>query len=374
MNLLMLSGDNSIARGQGGAFDEMLRRFSAYWSRIDVLTPAAPDAAPRVIHDNVYVHPSPWHRALQPVFIRRKGGALLAERDYALVTSQDFGFFYNGVGAWWLLRGRKIPLVSEVHHVEGYPLALSRRETVWRWTARHYLPWAARHVAAFRVVNAREVPELLRRLGVSDRQIMVLPSVYLDLDVWRPLPDVAKAYDTLFVGRLVANKGIFLILEALAQARQSYPSVRLGIRGDGPLRLQVMRFIETHDLEANVEFIPRVDTPAEMARLYNAARLLVCASTVEGSPRVTLEAMACGVPVISTPVGIMPEVIRDGENGFLIPRDPGLLAEFIEHLLADEGLRTRIGEAGRQVARQFEAAKMIEQYAQAYQALARRTP
>src|SRR5689334_343028 len=120
LNLLMLSGDSSAARGRGGAFTDMLRRFSAHWSRIDILTPSAPDASERVLYGNVYVHPSPWHRLWQPLFIRRKGTQLMAERHYDLVTSHDFGFFYNGLGAWALLRNQPdMPLVSEIHHVEG---------------------------------------------------------------------------------------------------------------------------------------------------------------------------------------------------------------------------------------------------------------
>ena len=144
-NLMMLSGDNSIARGIDSTFYEMLAHFSAYWQRIDILTPTAPDASPRVIHDNVHVHPAPRHRLLQPLFIRQKGTQLLNERPYHLVSSHDYGFFYNGFGARWLLRNRSIPLVSEIHHVEGYPHAVSLRERLWR--ARVLAPEKPRYSA-----------------------------------------------------------------------------------------------------------------------------------------------------------------------------------------------------------------------------------
>src|SRR5690606_19365350 len=111
-NLLMLSGDSSIARGIDGAFHQMLGRFSQYWNRIDILTPTAPDATERIIHDNVFVHPAPHHRLLQALFIKQKGEALFKERAYHLIVSHDFGFFYNGIGAYWLLRDKKVPLVS----------------------------------------------------------------------------------------------------------------------------------------------------------------------------------------------------------------------------------------------------------------------
>lgn len=372
MNLLMFSGDSSVAQGRGGAFADMLRRFAAYWSRLDILTPTAPGAADRVLYENVYIHPSPWHRALQPLFIRRKGEQLLAERRYDLVVSHDFGFFYNGIGAWWLLRGKHIPLVSEIHHVEGYPLAVTWREKAWRAVAVRYLPWAAGHVAAFRVVNQREVPLVLRRLGIPDEKILVLSSLYLDLTTYQPQPARPKEYDVLFVGRLAANKGIDLLLEAFRQVLQTHPAARLALRGEGALHGQIARLIQTQRLQNNVLFLPRVSDAARMADVYNAARMLVCASTVEGNPRVTIEAMACGVPVLSTAVGIMPEVIHDGENGFLFDRSPTELAAKIRRLLDDAALRSRIGEAGRQSVQRFEAENVIAAYAKGYHDLVQR--
>jgi glycosyltransferase involved in cell wall biosynthesis len=370
-NLLMLSGDSSIAQGQQGAFYEMLRRFAPYWARVDILTPRGDSAQARTLHDNVCVHPSPWHRALQPLFIRQQGGRLLAERGYGLVVSHDFGFFYNGIGACWLLHDRNLalPLVSEIHHVEGYPQAVTWREKAWRAAAMRYLPFVGRRAAAIRVVNQREVPDLLRRLGIPDEKIRVLPSLYLDLSVFRPA-DSHICYDVLFVGRLAANKGVLTLLQAVQQVQQTHPQVKLAIRGAGPLRAQIEQFMQAHGLTQNVQFLPRADTAQDMAQLYRQAKMLVCASTVEGNPRVTIEAMACTVPVISTPVGVMPDVLRDGDNGYLFQWDADELAAKIRTLLDDEALRVRMGKAGRDAVQRFEADAMIRQYALAYHEIA----
>jgi glycosyltransferase involved in cell wall biosynthesis len=365
-NLLMLSGDSSVARGVEGAFARTLARFSRHWARIDVLTPTAPGASARQLYDNVYVHPAPLHRVTQPLFIRRQGAALLAERDYHLVASTDYGFFYNGIGAYWLLRGRDIPWVSEVHHVEGWPLAVTARERLWRQAALRYLPWAARHVAAFRVDNNGDVPALLRAMGVPDEKILVLPPLYLDFDLFRPLPGVDKRYDVLFVGRLATNKGLPLLLEVARLAAAQRPGFTLALRGDGPLHDWARAFVTEHALQANVMFVPRVPDAAALARLYNEARLLVCASTVEGGPRVTAEAMACGTPVLTTPVGLMPEIITSGVNGVLIERDPAALAAHLLDLLADDDRRARLGEAGRQAVQRFDADTVIANYARGY--------
>lgn len=372
-NLLLISGDSSVARGVEGAFARTLARFARHWARVDVLTPTAPGASPRQLGDNVYVHPAPLHRLAQPLFIRQKGAALLAERDYHLVASTDYGFFYNGLGAWWLARGRGIPWVSEIHHVEGWPLALTLREKLWRQAALRYLPWAARRVAVFRVVNNGDAPALLRQLGVPESKILVLPALYLDLETFRPLPDTLKQYDALFVGRLAANKGLPLLLQAARLAAARRPGFTLALRGDGPLRAWAESFIAHNGLQTNILFVPRAADAAALARLYNAARLLVCASTVEGGPRVTVEAMACGVPVLTTPVGIMPEIITSGVNGVLVERDPAALAAHLLDLLADDAQRARLGEAGRQAVQRFEADAMVAQYAQGYHALIERS-
>lgn len=359
----MLSGDSSVARGQGGAFDQLLRRFSHYWTRIDILCPPAPDAHPRCIYGNVYIHPSPYRYASwQPYFIARYGRKLMRERDYALVVSHDYGVFLNGIGAWLLRK----PYVSEIHHVEGYPHAVTFREKIYTFLAKRYIRWGSRRAAAIRVVNETEMPTLLRNLGVAPQKILVLPSQYLDLSVLRPIPEEPKPYDVLFVGRLVSNKGIFTILEALDLVKDSHRHVQLGIRGDGPLFEAVKEKIIELKLQLNVTFIPRVDTPEALTRLYNQTFMLVCASTSEGGPRVTVEAMACGVPVISTPVGIMPDIIVTGQNGYLFSGDVYGLAARILILLEDESLRRDIGEAGRQSVQKFEASAMIEQYARGY--------
>jgi glycosyltransferase involved in cell wall biosynthesis len=120
------------------------------------------------------------------------------------------------------------------------------------------------------------------------------------------------------------------------------------------------------NIEKNVIFLPRVADTHEMAKLYNSTKMLVCASTVEGNPRVTIEAMACGVPVISTPVGIMPEVIENGENGFLVDWKAEDIADKIHCLLDDSILYDKMAEAGRQSVQIFEAEAIIRDYALGY--------
>jgi glycosyltransferase involved in cell wall biosynthesis len=373
MNLLMLSGDPSAAQGRDSTFYQMLGRFAGYWDRIDVICPPSPASAVRPIHERVFVHPSPGPKLLQPWHMVHVGRALMAERQYALVTSHDYGLFLNGLAAWMITRRTGVPYVSEIHHLEGYPRAATRRERLYRALGMRYIRWVSRHAAAIRAVNAVELPDLLRRLGVPAKKILVLPSLYIDFDVFQAMPAEPRRYDVITVGRLAANKGLFTLLDAVERVKVTHADVQLAILGQGPLLRALRARIEAQGLGAHVTIIPRLDTVHDLARFYNSARMLVCASTAEGGPRVTVEAMACGVPVISTPVGIMPEVLEDGVNGLLFRWDAAELADKIRLLLADADLRQRLGENGCRSVQRFRAEDVIEQYALGLQRLAKGT-
>ncbi|GAB4574204.1 MAG: hypothetical protein Kow0077_19580 [Anaerolineae bacterium] len=368
MNLLMIGSDPSVAQGHKSTHYHMLRHFARHWSRIDIICLPARGAIPRQVHGNVFVHPSPWPKAFQPLHIVRRGRALMAEREYALVVTQDFGFFYTGMGAWWLVRSQPVPLVSEIHHVEGYPRAATFKEQVYRWLAMRYIPFINRRAAAFRAVNRIEVPELLRKLGVPDEKILVLPSIYLDYDVFNPGTEPAtRQFDLLYVGRLAPNKGLFTLLDGFHRLRRVRPDATLAIRGDGPLRRALQQRIQALGLAEAITWIPRLEQIEQLAELYRAARALVCASTTEGGPRVTVEAMACGTPVITTPVGVMRELVQDGVNGLVFHHwDAAELAEKAAALLADEALQRRLGEAGRASVQHFRAEDVIANYAAGY--------
>jgi hypothetical protein len=125
MKLLMISGDTVLAQGREGAFHQMLARFALHWERIDVICPRVPSAEPSRVHGNVYVHPSPHHKALQLLHILRTGRKLLTRYRHDLIASHDYGFFCNGMGAWRLSYRSRVPYVSEILHIEGYPRSVA---------------------------------------------------------------------------------------------------------------------------------------------------------------------------------------------------------------------------------------------------------
>jgi len=372
VRLLMLSGDRQSTVGERGPFHAMQREFSRHFERIDVLCPR-PDGevTTRVLYDNVFLHPAACGRAGMVRYIERRGAELIAEHGHALITSHDYGWFYNGLGAARLSRRTGVPYLSELHHIPGVPVAADRREVLDRWIARRYVAWAARRAAAFRVVNAGEMKPLLESWGVPPDKILVLPSLYIDLETFCPPPEpLEPAQDLVYVGRMVANKGLDRIVDALAALRERGLGLTALFVGKGPLLAATRARVAARGLGAAVRFEEWIATPADLAEVYRRSRALVCASTCEGGPRVTVEAMACGTPCVSTPVGMMKELLSEGRNGCLAGFDTASLTAAIERLLSDEPRRRAMGARAREAAQAFEYAPVLRRYAEGLARLA----
>ncbi len=155
--------------------------------------------------------------------------------------------------------------------------------------------------------------------------------------------------DLLFVGRLEERKGVNFLLDAVALLKARCSDVRLKIVGNGPQKEALERQTAALSLEAVVTFAGTKDE-AGVAEALRHADLLVVPSLSEGLPVVIMEALASGVPVVASAVDGIPELVRDGETGWLVPPcDPRKLANGIEQLQMDPGLRQCMGEAGRQL-------------------------
>jgi glycosyltransferase involved in cell wall biosynthesis len=373
MKLLMVSGDRQSTVGEQGPLYQMQREFSRWFERIDVLCPR-PDrpVTTRLIHGHVHLHPAECGRGGMVGYVARRGAELVAEHGHHLVVSHDYGWFYNGLGAARLRARSGVPYLSEIHHVPGIPVAADRREVFDRAVARAYVRWARRRALAFRVVNGGEMPAVLRGWGVPEEQILVLPSLYIDLELFAPpaggaalAPPVEQ--DVLFVGRMVNNKGLDRIVDALALLHREGRPRTAAFVGRGPLRAATEARVARAGLRDAVRFVDWVATATDLAETYRRSRVVVCASTCEGGPRVTVEAMACGTPAVSTAVGVMGELLAEGRpEGAAGPPGGGdtpRRAAARGAGLSDEPRRREMGRVARRLAEGFEYHRVLEGYA-----------
>ncbi len=159
-----------------------------------------------------------------------------------------------------------------------------------------------------------------------------------------PVPDVPRL---VCVGRLSREKGQFLLIEAAGRLRDQGIDCELVLVGDGPLRGELESLIERLDLAGQVRLTGSLDGEGVRREILEA-RALVLPSFAEGLPVVLMEALALGRPVISTYVAGIPELVRPGINGWLVPAGSveALVEALTEALTADVAELEQMGQAG----------------------------
>jgi glycosyltransferase involved in cell wall biosynthesis len=202
----------------------------------------------------------------------------------------------------------------------------------------------------------------LRRLalgwGLDEGRVSVLPNPAPEVPPLPPRQELRAELgldgDALaFAGRLGPQKSLDVAFEALVLV----PGVTLAVAGDGPDRDALERRVRELGLAERVRFLGSL--PRErVLRLFRAADASVLSSSWENFPHTVVEALAVGTPVVSTAVGGVPEIVRDGENGLLVPAgDATALAAAIGRFFADDALRERLaGAAAESVAGHTEEA------------------
>ncbi len=172
----------------------------------------------------------------------------------------------------------------------------------------------------------------------------------------RPVDHQGAGDHLIFVGRVIEQKGLVVLFEAMDQLIPERPGLRLTVVGDGPHRQALADRAAAMGLGDRVDFVG-AKSQDEVVEILAEADLFVLPSYAEGVPVVVMEALGSGLPVVATFVGGMAELVEDGVTGFLVrPTDPDQLADRIGRLVDDPELRRKLGRAGRdKVATQFDA-------------------
>jgi len=173
--------------------------------------------------------------------------------------------------------------------------------------------------------------------------------------------DSSSKFEIIFLGGLIRAKGIYDLLESFPQIVKQVPNARLHLCGTGPIEKLKMKCSQL-GVENSVVFHGWVSGESKISRILNSD-LLILPSYNEGLPVSVIEAMAAGLPVVCTPVGGVPDIFVDGENGFFFtPGDQNALVERVLQLAQNPDLRLQMGRTNYVKARElFDLEKIINQ-------------
>jgi glycosyltransferase involved in cell wall biosynthesis len=290
--------------------------------------------------------PNPWAqarlaavtpKALAAAWWVRRGGVQRIHAHFASQTADCAGIASAVSGIPFSFTAHAYDIYSTVPQI--------RNET---------LAWKLAHAAQAFAVNDFAAERLRRQVPAArDRVHVAYVGIPVDLFQATPPPTREGPLELLCVARFQEKKGLDTLLEACARLRADDVPIRLRIHGEGPLRAALAAQIERLALGDTVllgDAIPQ----EEVARRMQACDLFVLpcrqdrTGDMDGIPTVFMEAMATGRVVVSCPVSGVPELVRDGETGVLVPSDdPLALADAIARLARDGELRARLGRQGR---------------------------
>lgn len=170
-------------------------------------------------------------------------------------------------------------------------------------------------------------------------KILILPPHNVNTNKFKIIKSLDERENIIgFIGRWTEVKGLLNFINAIPLIHKLNKNIKFFIGGDGILKDDVIRYINDNSLESLIEvvnWIPHDDLPYYLNKL----KLLVLPSYSEGLPSIILEAMACGTPVLATPVGSIPELIKDGKNGFVLKNNnPRCIAKSVIEIIGNDTL------------------------------------
>jgi phosphatidyl-myo-inositol dimannoside synthase len=323
---------------------ELLRHLAARGAVVDILLARHkrhPEGVP-----NWIIHRLPIGRGLRwpvamlllPPIIAR----LHAETRFDLLRVHSLRY----IGPAALIARRRyrldVPIVSHHHHLD--------RSLLNPVIERRVVEGSERVIT----VSKFSRRQLVETLGVDADRIEVVPNG-IDVrfapgggDRVRQRHGLGDRPVALYLGGLKRRKNLPLLLDAWREVANARPDARLLIAGGGSLETGLRRRVVALGLGDGVVFTGRI-AEAEKVGYYNAADLFVSPSSLEGFGFTVGEAMSCGLPVVVSDRGALPELVMDGEGGFVCRHDdPGELARRILLLLGDPELRRRLGGFNRE--------------------------
>jgi colanic acid/amylovoran biosynthesis glycosyltransferase len=218
-----------------------------------------------------------------------------------------------------------------------------------------FLPISERWKRKLIELGCDEKKILVHRMGIDTRKFEFLPRRY----------EEGKNLKLLTIARLVEKKGVEYGVRAVAKLLKKYPNIEYRIVGDGPLKKEIEQLIANLNVGEKIKLLGWREQE-EITHLLKDTHIFLAPSVTskdgdqEGIPVVLMEALAMGIPVVTTQHSGIPELVKDGESGYLVPeRDVEALAQKLEFLALRPKIWSKMGEAGRKfVERHYDINKL----------------
>ena len=310
-------------------------------------------------------------RPLLDKLVKRRVSVAYARELRRLIREERFDLVHahiyaSATAAAIAVLGTGVPLVI-TEHTEA--LWQGRRE---RWASRRVYRRAQHIIAVSGAIRQR----LIERDAVLPERITVIHNAVIPAPDTSPsaLPsDLREGPLVGVVARLQPEKGVADFLKAAARVCAAVPEARFLVAGDGPLRDELLALAGRLGVGEQVRFLGyRADARA----LIGLLDVLVVPSLTEGTPLIVLEAMAAGVPVVASAVGGIPDQIRHGKEGLLVPAGaPAAVGGALLELVQDRARARSLGEASlRRADSEFSHATMVRRIEAVYRAALGRPP
>lgn len=328
--------------------------------------------------ENIFFHITPKYLNIRPIDIRTSINWLI--RSHKIKADIIHSFYAESFITNLYGRGKNIPVVQEIHYADLCPytlqdiLAYKKKVSGFLWSMHLSFARLAAKTADIVVTPSNYMKQKLNdAFSIPKEKISVIP-VGVNEDVFSIRKKEEREKDSanvLFVGRLVREKGLDVLINAIKKI-DTKKDIQLTVIGGGPLKNEYEKLSIKLGVRDKIKFVDWI-TRKEILNYFEKTDIVVVPSLKENFPRITLEAMGAGVPIIASKVGGILEQITDGLDGILVTGgNPDKLADSLMELLSNPEKRDSISKEGRKTARRFTIKKKIESLEAIYEMLLKR--